>query len=266
MRTTIYIVMGVVVCQTIGTWLFYGLQCIPIQAYFHPELYPDAKCVATKLSYYLPSAVNVSVDVVIYVLPIFPLWKLQTSKRRRIELIAIFTAGGGAVLVSLLRFIVLYQLSNTTDTTYVFGSVTIVTSIEFAVAMITNNMPGVAAFYQTWRGKTKSSSTGRGTSTGSTHGQRSYELGHLATIGSKPQRSKADAYAASKDDDFFPGTDSEEELNPRHHRDSRTLQKIMEGSGEVRIETNVVVSHGPIPSSSSERGSEKRAGEYFKFG
>ena len=203
---------------------------------------------------------NVAVDVVIYILPIFPLWKLQTSRRRRIELIAIFTAGGGAVLVSLLRFIVLYQLSNTTDTTYVFGSVTIVTSIEFAVAMITNNMPGVAAFYQNWRGKNKSS---QGTSSG-THG-RSYELGHLATIGSKQQRSKADGYGASKDDDFFPGTDSEEELNPRHHRDSRTLQKIMEGSGEVRVETNVVVSHGPVPSS-SDRGLEKATGGYFKFG
>lgn len=206
-------------------------------------------------------------DVIIYVLPIFPLWRLQTSRRRRVELIAIFTAGGGAVLVSLLRFIVLYQLSSTSDTTYVFGSVTIVTSVEFAVAMITNNLPGVAAFCQDWRGRNKASRGGGGTSSG-THA-RSFELGHLATIGGsgQQQRSKVEGYGATKEEEeeSYRGTESEEELNPRHARDRRTLQKIMEGSGEVRVETNVVVSHGPVQSS-FERSSDKVAGDYFKFG
>lgn len=207
-------------------------------------------------------------DVIIYVLPIFPLWRLQTSRRRRVELIAIFTAGGGAVLVSLLRFIVLHQLSSTADTIYVFGSVTIVTSVEFAVAMITNNLPGVAAFCQNWRGRNKASQGGGHSS--DTHA-RSFELGHLATIGGsgQQQRSKADGYRASSKEDeeeeSYRGTESEEELNPRHARDRRTLQKIMEGSGEVRVETNVVVSHGPVRSS-FERSPDKVAGDYFKFG
>ncbi|KAB2100644.1 hypothetical protein AG0111_0g10740 [Alternaria gaisen] len=29
--------------------VFYALQCIPIQAYFHPELYPNAKCIFSGL-------------------------------------------------------------------------------------------------------------------------------------------------------------------------------------------------------------------------
>jgi hypothetical protein len=46
----------VLVClQTGGTWIFYALQCIPIQAYFHPELYPNARCINSGISYYVPS-------------------------------------------------------------------------------------------------------------------------------------------------------------------------------------------------------------------
>ncbi|KAK6212031.1 hypothetical protein LQW54_005560 [Pestalotiopsis sp. IQ-011] len=164
----------------------------------------------------------------------------------------------------------LYQLSSTADTTYVFGSVTIVTSVEFAVAMITNNLPGVAAFCQSWRGRNKASQGGGDHSSG-THG-RSFELGHLATIGGsgqQQQRSKAEGCRASSKEDeeeeeSYRGTESEKELNPRHARDRRTLQRIMEGSGEVRVETNVVVSHGPVQSS-FERSPDKAAGDYFKF-
>jgi hypothetical protein len=40
---------------------------------------------------------------------------MQTTLRRRFGLIAIFTLGGGTILVSTLRFIVLWQLANTKD-------------------------------------------------------------------------------------------------------------------------------------------------------
>ena len=46
----VYVVMGLVCCQTVGTWIFYGLQCIPINDFFHPELYPADSCVAFSLS------------------------------------------------------------------------------------------------------------------------------------------------------------------------------------------------------------------------
>jgi hypothetical protein len=56
-RIAVICTMVLVCLQTLGTWIFYALQCIPIQAYFHPELYPDAVCIDSGLSYYLPSVV-----------------------------------------------------------------------------------------------------------------------------------------------------------------------------------------------------------------
>lgn len=56
-RRAVYVVIGLVCCQTVGTWFFYGLQCIPIDAFFHPELYPANSCVASSLSYYPPTII-----------------------------------------------------------------------------------------------------------------------------------------------------------------------------------------------------------------
>jgi hypothetical protein len=54
-RLAVIITMVFVCLQTGGTWIFYALQCIPVQAYFTPELYPNAKCISSGLSYYVPS-------------------------------------------------------------------------------------------------------------------------------------------------------------------------------------------------------------------
>jgi hypothetical protein len=67
-RIAVIITMVLVCLQTGGTWIFYGLQCIPIQAYFHPELYPNAVCISSGLSYYLPSvAVSLTNNLFDYV-------------------------------------------------------------------------------------------------------------------------------------------------------------------------------------------------------
>lgn len=167
-RRAIYFTMALVCVQVAGTWVFYGLQCIPIQAYFHPEKYPNAHCLNTGIAYYAPSAAvsipctyminqltiekNVFVDLIIYILPIKPLLALQVSWERKIRMISVMTLGGCTILVSTLRFIVLYQLANDKDFTYIFGRVVIVTTIEFVTAIFTANMPAMSIAWQVWCG------------------------------------------------------------------------------------------------------------------
>ena len=55
-RRVIHAAMVLACLQVTGTWLFYGLQCRPFGAYLHTELYPDAVCLTTGLSYYAPTA------------------------------------------------------------------------------------------------------------------------------------------------------------------------------------------------------------------
>ncbi|KAH8426379.1 uncharacterized protein LDX57_004117 [Aspergillus melleus] len=148
-KKAVYAVMAFTTMQTIAVLLFYGLQCLPLDAFFHPENYPEAKCIPTPVTLYFPASMNVLTDMLIYILPIWPLWSLQMSRRRRMGLIACFTVGGTTVLVSLLRFIVLVQLASGSRTFYVYGSVAIVTTIELSTAIISANMPSLRAVWKT---------------------------------------------------------------------------------------------------------------------
>lgn len=93
------------------------------------------------------TAQNVLVDVIIYTLPIRPLWKLQATRRKRLNLIAVMTLGGCTILVSSLRMIVLWELATQADFTYIFGRVVIVTTIEFVTAIVTANMPAMKTIW-----------------------------------------------------------------------------------------------------------------------
>jgi hypothetical protein len=111
-------------------------------------------------------------------------------------------------MVSLLRVIVLWQLANTKDVSYIFGSVAIVTSIEFAVAIITANMSGMYAFWRAKILKTAQSSTGDynlGSGVAAVK-ERSMGLASNATRGSK--------LGGHTHDDGYVRTDSHEELYP----------------------------------------------------
>jgi hypothetical protein len=152
---------------------------------------------------------------------------MQTSLRRRIGLISIFTLGGGTIMVSLLRFIVLWQLANTKDVSYIFGSVTIVTSIEFAVAIITANMPGMYAFWRAKVSKSQSSSLGYDYGSGPA-GTKERSLG----LGSGMKRgSKVD----SRDDEGYIRTGSQEELYPLSNMRAKGEER------DIRVNTKIVV-------------------------
>lgn len=163
-------------------------------------------------------------DVVIYLLPIYPLWHMQTTLRRRVGLISIFTLGGGTIMVSTLRFIVLWQLSNTEDVSYIFGSVTIVTSIEFAVAIITANMPGMYAFWRAKISKGAQPSTG-GYGSGPA-GTKEHSIG-IARKGSK---------LVSLNEDGYLRTGSQEELYPMTNLGGKVDEHNIRVTTQVAVE------------------------------
>lgn len=60
-KKAVWIVIGINIFQTIAILMLYGLQCIPIDAYFNPTLYDHPFCMSTGLTLYLPAgAVSIS--------------------------------------------------------------------------------------------------------------------------------------------------------------------------------------------------------------
>lgn len=252
--------MGFTLAQTVAVWLFYGLQCIPLGTFFNPSAYPEGHCIPTPLTLYIPASLvsdlplhspcgyilpadplmlnrgnnqNVLTDLIIYLLPIYPVWTLQMSKKRRLGLIFCFTIGGGTIIVSVLRFIVLVQLASGSRTTYVYGSVDIVTTIELSIAIITGNMPSMVSIYKQHVMRIHDQSS---------DGKPSpYELGTMSRSRSRRTPAKGSVALKSREAD----NESEEELCNK---------------GEI-----MVTSHFNVTSSQNSRPGDTMPSSYYKF-
>lgn len=65
------------------------------------------------------------------------------SKRRKIAVITIVGFGASAVIVAMCRFIVLYELGQSSDTPYVLGKMVIVAAVEIQCAIVAVNLPSL---------------------------------------------------------------------------------------------------------------------------
>lgn len=55
-RTLVFCTIGINCAFTVIQWLLYCLQCIPIDAFFHPELHPGVKCIDNSVLAFVPAA------------------------------------------------------------------------------------------------------------------------------------------------------------------------------------------------------------------
>lgn len=55
-RTLVYVTMGINFIFTLITMLIYGLQCLPLDAFFHPMLHPDVKCLNKNTQAFVPAS------------------------------------------------------------------------------------------------------------------------------------------------------------------------------------------------------------------
>ncbi|PBP16768.1 hypothetical protein BUE80_DR012336 [Diplocarpon rosae] len=142
-RTLVFCTIGLNCAFTVAQWMVYCLQCLPLDTFFHPAAHPTVRCIDNKVLAFLPAALNIFTDICIVVLPIRPLWKIQISRRRRLQLLGIVSLGGIVVLISILRLTVLRDFQRMTDFTRSLGKIIIVSSVELEVAIMAANAPSL---------------------------------------------------------------------------------------------------------------------------
>ncbi|CAG1974452.1 unnamed protein product [Fusarium graminearum] len=150
-RIALWSVIAFHVGSTIGIWLLYALQCQPLKAFYHPELYPNVKCISNSITYFVPYFLNLFVDFCIFFLPLPTIFTLKMSIKRKLAVSAVITAGGSAVLCCVLRVIVLHEFAESTDFTWALGKMVIISAIEIDMGIIAANMPAIKAFYRCWQ-------------------------------------------------------------------------------------------------------------------
>ncbi|KAL3483921.1 hypothetical protein BJX62DRAFT_230654 [Aspergillus germanicus] len=144
---SVYATMVLNLLIAVALWLLYCLQCRPLPAFWNSAAYPDATCLDTSVTYYVPVSLNIMTDFIILFLPIRPLWNIQASLSRRLGVIAVVTVGGVAVVVSCLRIIVLHEFAANPDFTYILGKMVIISAVELDVAIMAANAPSLKAVW-----------------------------------------------------------------------------------------------------------------------
>lgn len=201
--------------STVGIWLLYGLQCMPLEAFYDAAKHPTVQCISPNVAYWVPYSLNLFVDVCIFILPLPTILTLQMSMHRRLMVLAVITTGGSAVLCGGLRAIILFEFINTTDFTWSLGKMIIISAIEIDMAILAANMPALKAFFRCWQQDKLGPGQGRNlvASTGAkpTSGSRS----HAMELNSGLSRSKTGGgvvTVSSGARERLPSTESEEEL------------------------------------------------------
>lgn len=53
---SVYATMALNLAVAVAIWLLYCLQCRPLPAFWNPTMYPDASCLKTAVTYYVPAS------------------------------------------------------------------------------------------------------------------------------------------------------------------------------------------------------------------
>ena len=93
--------------------------CSPRQKIWDPQGYPDGKCLDVFKLYIASAATNVGSDMATFFVPLWRIWTLRISRRRRAGVSACFAAGGLAVVSSIVRLVWGFRLAKTQDFSYV---------------------------------------------------------------------------------------------------------------------------------------------------
>lgn len=138
-RSTFWWVIQVVIylnlLYTISLILVTTLQCVP---YHLPW---GASCVNQWLILIMASVINIISDVAVLVIPIASILKLQTTRRKKWAIWALFAFGALAPLVSVARLGYQIPVANGANKTVIYPIVLILATAEQTVAMIVGSAP-----------------------------------------------------------------------------------------------------------------------------
>lgn len=96
-KTSIHVLMGVLIAQTIAISIAIWAACRPFAANWDRTL-PGAVCINKEALFIWGSLPNIITDVIMFVLPIRIVWNLHISKRLKVGLTATFIVGSLWVL------------------------------------------------------------------------------------------------------------------------------------------------------------------------
>ncbi|KAL9083893.1 MAG: hypothetical protein Q9159_005509 [Coniocarpon cinnabarinum] len=111
-RWATYFVAGIIVLPVTSFSLASFFACKPLN-YFWDRTIPNGHCISFNGLYRTAQTMGVVQDVAIFILPLYPLWKLSASTEKKIGLSCVFAVGGVGMVTGIVKLV--YFMSYTSE-------------------------------------------------------------------------------------------------------------------------------------------------------
>lgn len=118
------------------------LSCQPV-AYFWDRDIPKGTCLDVSALAYANSGFAVAQDVTLIMLPIFMLWGLNMSRKKKVFIGMMFAVGSIGLLATIIRLRTLSVFGSLQDPTFDYIPVVYWTTIELSAGIIASCMPSI---------------------------------------------------------------------------------------------------------------------------
>ncbi|KAL5401423.1 hypothetical protein PMIN06_004714 [Paraphaeosphaeria minitans] len=148
-RTTVFILMGITVCHSLGFELALIFSCLPIRAVWTGWMKeePYHYCMNQNAFIYAAAGTNFAIDLGILTVPIPQLLKLKLSLRRKFFMVCIFSTGVLTMIVSCIRIQTIATYGNSNNPMYDSLEAALYSVLEQNVGLICICMPMFRRFF-----------------------------------------------------------------------------------------------------------------------
>ncbi|KAL1902484.1 hypothetical protein Sste5346_001465 [Sporothrix stenoceras] len=151
LKTTLYVTGGVTIGLGLASVPATIFECIPVAGAW--SLSDDAHCYTFVNFLYASTAINVTTDLILCIVPIPLFWRLQLPQRQKIMISVLFFLGGFACIASIIRLAYLHLLYDPIDVTYDLVSSVMWTIAECTIGIVCVSLPPLRSlFAKFWPG------------------------------------------------------------------------------------------------------------------
>ena len=138
-RTYLYVTGAIIFTYSWINIITAIFQCRPIAAAWDPSI-TNAKCVHLNIEIVVFAALNCVTDLTTIALPMPMLWRLQIPLRRRLQLVAMFLAGGFVCVVGIYRIPTQAEIS-LTDASWSDVNAAVWSVVEVCIGIVSACLP-----------------------------------------------------------------------------------------------------------------------------
>ncbi|KIW00117.1 uncharacterized protein PV09_08299 [Verruconis gallopava] len=139
------ILITIVACFGISCIVSTGLYCRPIDyVWLGWDGQHKATCVDINAQTYSLAGINMTLDIIIFILPIPQLWGLQMHIKKKIAVASMFAVGIFVTACSIVRLGTILKWGKSVNPTYDYTNLAIWSLIEITTGVICACMPGMA--------------------------------------------------------------------------------------------------------------------------